>query len=70
MDTLTSELQEYGVSDADIKRIIGILHSGKTARTIRNSSGEIIRDIDSIFWNDEGNAELARNGDIIERELA
>lgn len=49
---LQDELKEYGLSDAKIKRIITTLEQGKTVRTTHSP------DIDSIFVNDVGNAEL------------
>lgn len=52
MKMLRDELKEYGLSDAQIKRITTTLESGKTVRTTYDTS------IDSIFVNDEGNAEM------------
>lgn len=49
---LKDELKEYGLSDAEIKRITATLDQGKTVRTTHSP------DIDSIFVNDEGNAEM------------
>lgn len=49
---LKDELKEYGLSDAQIKRITTTLDQGRTVRTTHTP------DIDSIFVNDEGNAEL------------
>ena len=68
MKTLTEELMEYGVSEQKIKRILAILQSGKIARDAGNYQ------IDSIFVNDEGMAEIITiddngNEDSIYREL-
>ena len=68
MKTLTQELMEYGVNAQKIKRILSVLHAGKTVRDAGNYQ------IDSIFVNDEGMAEIITiddngNEDSIYREL-
>jgi hypothetical protein len=65
METLTEELREYHMEEREIKRIIRTLEQGKTVRTV--SAPEI----ESIFWNDDSNAEIVlTTGQYVERKLA
>jgi hypothetical protein len=52
MKTLSSELNEYGMTDAQQKRIMATLKAGKTVRQTYS------RDVEAIFVNDDGNVDM------------